>query len=84
MTYRTAARLVGSDVGNFLNWMTLFGVGLIVGGIGLMVVAVKSARALRPDHRRRSRVDEAQNPQIRPSALLADTVGLQQVEPVDR
>jgi hypothetical protein len=61
-------------VRDFLNWMTLFGIGLIVGGTGLLIAAVRGARQMRPRPAPRQ-------PEIRRSALLADTVSLHPVPP---
>jgi hypothetical protein len=64
-------------VRDFLNWMTLFGIGLIVGGTGLLIVAVRGARHVRPR-------TPPRQPEIRRSALLADTVALHPVPPPER
>jgi hypothetical protein len=76
-------------VGAFVNWMTLFGLGLIVGGVALLASAFigarRGARARRQrvawrrldrDAGRRSAVQH----EIRRSALLADTVLLNEVK----
>ena len=70
-------------MGQFLNWMTLFGLALIGGGVALLVVASMGANRLRtasrPAFHHRDRRGLAQ-PDIRPSALLADTVRLAEVK----
>jgi hypothetical protein len=70
--------------------MMLFGVGLIVGGTGLLTSAIVGAQRSRSSRHRRNawrRLDRTRSapapdqPSIRPSALLADTVLLKPVQP---
>jgi hypothetical protein len=70
--------VVTRGVRDFLNWMTLFGIGLIVGGAGLLIFAVRGARQASP---RTGPRKPPRQPEIRPSALLADTVVLSPVPP---
>jgi hypothetical protein len=83
-------RVVEHRVGQFLNWMTLFGLGLIGGGVALLAFASVGANRLRTAHRpepeqhwraldHRDRRAPAQ-PDIRRSALLADTVRLSELK----
>jgi hypothetical protein len=83
-------------VADLLTWMTLFGLGLIVGGIALLVTAIIATGRLRRRRRRlapRAPAPRAPAPAKRPlpppyprpdvrrSALLAETVQLDQVAP---
>lgn len=90
-------------VGDFLNWIALLGVGLIVGGLVLLTSAITGARRARrarrrarrsarlaesaPYRRLEPRMDRAPGagtprpPDIRRSALLAETVTLAQFTP---
>ena len=98
--------VVDSTMGEYLNSMTLLGVGLIMGGFGLLVCAVSAAEIILPARHRRPassvhRLDrlartptrtgrftpgvappvvrEPRQPHILRSALLADTMWLNQV-----
>jgi hypothetical protein len=62
-------------VADYLNWITLFGIGMIVGGIALIVIAISSGRRLRAAEQH-APPGFARRPNIRPSALLADTASL--------
>jgi hypothetical protein len=85
-----AGRVVEHRVGQFVNWMTLFGLGLIAGGLVLLAFAYASANR----HRARSASEAAKRwrtaaqldhrapvyPDIRRSVLLADTVRLAELK----
>jgi hypothetical protein len=64
--------------------MTLFGAGLFVGGVGLLLFAwigARSRRRPRPDWAALDRSRELARPLIRPSELLEETVPLQAAPP---
>src|SRR5262245_49825886 len=52
---RVALRVsvVGPGVADLLNWMTLFGLGLVVGGIGLVIAALRATGRFRDRRTRR-------------------------------
>ncbi len=79
-------------MGQVLNWVTLMGFGLVVGGIVLLLFAMVVALLLLPSrgHRHRPRHGRSRSrtgpgpaivgqPDIRRSALLADTMSLNQI-----
>jgi len=75
---------VNQDVPGYVNWMTLFGVGLITCGVVLLWVAVIGSghtRLPRHNHGAASGPRRAGRPRIEQSALLGATVTINALPP---